>query len=247
MKIISYCLFDYVPLYKKHIEQNLEAAAIIYPDWLTVILIDETVPYYVIKDIHENYYNIIFYGNSQGYINQNKWGYSLARFCVDFAFKNLSLVPKVSDRFRGQELERYIVRDLDSRLSLKEKYAVDEWEESGRSIHTMRDNIAHDLPMCAGMWGATGKSLSGLEVCIRKYIEMKGTPYKGMDQEFLREVVWPIYYSDSFAHDSRESSKQFYCEYIKDFPEAPIPFGGFIGKDVREEEIDSYKVDEEDE
>ena len=47
-------------------------------------------------------------------------------------------------------------RDLDSRLSFREKMAVDEWVESGLRFHVMRDHPSHSMwPMSGGMWGGT--------------------------------------------------------------------------------------------
>lgn len=36
-------------------------------------------------------------------------------------------------------VDRYIVRDVDSRLNYRERFAVEEWIQSGKSIHIMRD------------------------------------------------------------------------------------------------------------
>jgi hypothetical protein len=36
-------------------------------------------------------------------------------------------------------VDRFIVRDVDSRLNYRERLAVEEWIQSGRPIHIMRD------------------------------------------------------------------------------------------------------------
>ena len=38
---------------------------------------------------------------------------------------------------------RYLMRNLDSRLSIREKLAVDEWVSSGKRFHVMRDHPSH--------------------------------------------------------------------------------------------------------
>ena len=51
-------------------------------------------------------------------------------------------------------VQRFVARDVDSRLSFREKMAVDEWVESGLRLHVMRDHPSHkNHPMAAGMWG----------------------------------------------------------------------------------------------
>jgi len=48
----------------------------------------------------------------------------------------------------------FISRDLDSRVSSRERKAVEEWEHSNLSLHTMRDHPYHGVPFLGGMWGA---------------------------------------------------------------------------------------------
>ena len=45
-------------------------------------------------------------------------------------------------------------RDLDSRLSLREFSAVNEWLlHSAKPFHIMRDHFYHSQPIVGGMWG----------------------------------------------------------------------------------------------
>lgn len=48
-------------------------------------------------------------------------------------------------------MARFISRDTDSRLGLRESAAVDEWVKSGKMLHTMRDHpVGHTAPILAG-------------------------------------------------------------------------------------------------
>ena len=51
------------------------------------------------------------------------------------------------------DCEYVVFRDADSRISKREKMAVDEWIQSGKSIHIMRDHPYHTVPILGGMWG----------------------------------------------------------------------------------------------
>jgi hypothetical protein len=48
-----------------------------------------------------------------------------------------------------------------SRISLREKCAVDEWLASGKGLHSMRDHPAHKQPIMAGMFGLRPSQLFG--------------------------------------------------------------------------------------
>jgi len=44
-------------------------------------------------------------------------------------------------------VDRYIVRDVDSRLNARERFAVEEWIVSGNPLHLMRDHPYHVAPI----------------------------------------------------------------------------------------------------
>ena len=45
-------------------------------------------------------------------------------------------------------------RDLDSRPTRREVAAVEEWLDSSKAVHIMRDHPSHKAAIMAGMWGA---------------------------------------------------------------------------------------------
>ena len=53
-------------------------------------------------------------------------------------------------------VQRFCVRDIDSRLSIREKAAVDDWMKLGEKFHVMRDHPSHSkYAMSGGMWCGT--------------------------------------------------------------------------------------------
>ena len=52
------------------------------------------------------------------------------------------------------QVDLYLCRDLDSRFSQREVDAVDEWLESEKPLHAMRDHPAHNTPLLGASWGA---------------------------------------------------------------------------------------------
>jgi hypothetical protein len=92
-------------------------------------------------------------------------------------------------------IARFLIRDVDSRISPREALAVEAWVRSGRPFHTMRDHPSHTIyaragfPMQAGMWGGTSAAVPEMLALLaaadssQAYIA---------DQVFLRDSVWPL-------------------------------------------------------
>ena len=80
---------------------------------------------------------------------------------------------------------RYVVRDADSRLNVRERFAVEEWIQSGTEVHAMHDHMNHGQNLNGGMWGATQSS------CVRDAL------LKNMnnDLKYMADlyVISPIY------------------------------------------------------
>jgi hypothetical protein len=114
-----------------------------------------------------------------------------------------SINSKMSWRFlvaADTDVERYVVRDIDSRLSLREQAAVDEWIESQKKSHVMRDHSSHShYAMCGGRWGGTRDALPNINSLLIQgpmsnvYIE---------DMNFLDSVVRDIARQSVLKHDS---------------------------------------------
>ena len=52
-------------------------------------------------------------------------------------------------------VDRFIVRDTDSRLNARDRFAVEEWVRSNVSTHSIRDHPGHNYPLSGGLWGST--------------------------------------------------------------------------------------------
>ena len=66
-------------------------------------------------------------------------------------------------------VDRFIVRDSDSRLNVRDAYAVVDWIRSGRAVHSVRDHPNHDRPLNGGMWGATRGFLQDCPAVVVDY------------------------------------------------------------------------------
>ena len=62
-------------------------------------------------------------------------------------------IKKYFVKFWFYQVDLFVSRDLDSRLSDREQGAVQDWLHSNKSVHVMRDHINHDFPMVGCCWG----------------------------------------------------------------------------------------------
>jgi hypothetical protein len=98
------------------------------------------------------------------------------------------------------DVELFISRDTDSRISDREKLAVDEWLKSDKLFHIMRDHPHHTFYILAGMFGS--RKIPSMPCWKEKISNCKQTKDKGYDQDFLQNYIYPIIKNDAFVHAS---------------------------------------------
>jgi hypothetical protein len=110
--------------------------------------------------------------------------------------------------------ELAIFRDTDSRISIREKISVDEWIESKKSLHVMRDHPAHGIPygnnslgILGGMWGLKNNVIPLMDMMKNFFSSGKVMEY-GSDQRFLKSV-YSILENDRCTHDDFFEKKPF--------------------------------------
>ncbi|CAM9361078.1 unnamed protein product [Choristocarpus tenellus] len=113
-------------------------------------------------------------------------------------------------------VDRFIVRDVDSRLNTRDRIAVEEWIRSNLSLHVMRDHPCHShYPMNGGMWGLKKGALNeSMSMLVNKWAALQNAWlwYGGQhedvtskymaDMEFLKSEIWPRLWQDSITHDT---------------------------------------------
>ncbi|KAK7083274.1 hypothetical protein SK128_007041 [Halocaridina rubra] len=115
------------------------------------------------------------------------------------------------------------VRDSDYKFIERDKAAVDEWLESGKMFHVMRDHPQHNINVLGGMWGARWDNLvyrdnkriirlpppspqQVREIRNKMLQAAYNLSDKGMDQTILGKLLWPKMKRSLVAHDS------FHCK-----------------------------------
>ncbi|HET6308193.1 MAG TPA: tetratricopeptide repeat protein, partial [Rhodopila sp.] len=98
-------------------------------------------------------------------------------------------------------VQRFLIRDADSLLTVKERVAVDAWLHSSFHFHAMRDWYTHTDLLLAGMWGGIGNILPPLPDLLRAYTAWR-MENDHLDQDLLSETVWPAIRGNILIHDS---------------------------------------------
>ncbi|XP_059085397.1 uncharacterized protein LOC131882310 [Tigriopus californicus] len=107
------------------------------------------------------------------------------------------------------QVDLYASRDLDSRFSLREQAAVQEWLDSDEPMHIMRDHPRHKIEILGAAWGTHLKRKNARGRWIKSWIKIlndteawASRQSKGPDQVILRRYVWPWARRSSIQHDS---------------------------------------------
>ncbi len=101
------------------------------------------------------------------------------------------------------EVDVYLVRDADSVMNIKERWAVADWLRSGKAFHVMRDHPQHSELMLAGMWGAHRGNIGDMRKRVEKSVHAARNVGNNLtlDQHFLRNVIWPVARNSVKIHD----------------------------------------------
>jgi hypothetical protein len=103
-------------------------------------------------------------------------------------------------------------RDTDTRILLREKLAVDEWLNSNKLFHIMRDHPHHNFKILGGMFGTRKiPIINSWSSIMSNYKQMSEKNY---DQDFLSDHIYDAIKDNSLIHASFNS----YEEHTINFP-----------------------------
>jgi hypothetical protein len=214
MKVISFSLYGDNPIYTIGCIKNAILKNNIFPEWEMWVYHNNTVPENILLELKKLNVNLIDTNEFNGFFG------SLWRFRA----------------INSENVEFFISRDCDSRLSERDKVAVDEWINSGKSFHILREHpIGHGWPINAGMWGAKGNSILNIKDSIDSYLFKNPMFYdKSIDQMYLRDVVYQIAIKDLFLHDEYYNYEGFGTNIKRD---RALDNFAFIGESIDENDI----------
>jgi len=183
-KIISFSVWGDNPKYTLGAVRNAELTPEIYPGWISRFYLGTSVDAGIVKILQNLPSTEIVIMPEAG-----NWTGMFWRF-----------YPASED-----DVEVMVSRDSDSRIDEREKLAVDQWLESGKSLHIMRDHPEHTSLIMGGMWGVRGGVIKNIRGLIDEY--QKGNFWQ-VDQNFLNAVIYPQLKDDAFVHDEYQNYEQ---------------------------------------
>lgn len=180
--IIAFSLFGASPRYVRPLMISADLRSHLYPLWTIRIYVDKTVPGEIVKTFQAKGCQVVDMTNAG--ILGTFWRFLVADDAA---------------------IDRFIIRDADSILNIRERVAVDAWVASNRHFHIMRDFYSHTELILAGLWGGVHGALPPVQKLIKAWLSRRNvTIYNQttIDQIFLREEIWKIARLSALIHDS---------------------------------------------
>jgi predicted metalloprotease with PDZ domain len=189
-KIVSFSLYGSNPLYIEGALRNADLVPKVYQGWVARFYVSDEINQSVVQRL-ENAGAEVRQARRRGSFDGTFWRFLAAG---------------------DKDVQAVVFRDTDSRPSRREFRAVEEWLASGKSIHIMRDHPEHRVIIMAGMWGCLGGAIPDMEALIDRWGLWER---KGVDQVFLREVIYPRFRNDLIVHSDLYS---YAGEFCRPFP-----------------------------
>jgi hypothetical protein len=189
-RVISFGLYGSDPKYTEGAEKNLKLSKIYFPNWICRFYV-----YDIPQSLHDK---IVSAGAEVMKTSQKSM---LSRFFV-------AVDPTV---------DRYIIRDIDSRLNARDAFAVQQWIESGMKLHSQRDHVNHCHPFNGGMWGGTKEAIPRFQDRLNMIIKQHSAGDYMTDMHFLGSL-WNEVKDITFQHDA------FCCDQARFKGGHPFPF-----------------------
>lgn len=193
MKVISFSLWGDKSIYQVGSIRNAKMAKEFYPDFQCWFYIHvDTVPKNTIDKLREC--------DNVKIIEKSGDLYSMKPMTWRF------------EAIDAPEVELMMSRDVDTQILLREKLAVDEWINSGKLLHIMRDHPWHRYYIQGGMFGVRKSDISWIDK-IESQCSKGNYNY---DQIFLSDIIYSLYKDNCIIHAS--FNKLEGNEICRDFP-----------------------------
>jgi len=184
MRVFSFCLYNpYTPFYYDTLLDNVQIIHTHFPGWDIVV--------YIGNDVPDWYQEKLVSLRCHLRITHVEGAYNMVQrfFAID-----------------EPDIDTMIIRDADSLLHWKDRWAIQKFLESSYTFHTIRDNPEHHAPIMGGLWAMRkhpGLSIRSLyETYKAESHEFSG---RNNDQHFLKRSLYPIARTRMLVHYSHTS------------------------------------------
>lgn len=185
-KIISFSLWGNNVKYLQGALENILIAKTLFPTWICRFYVHSGVTLSTINHLQKEGAEIILKDEEPFIAPMNAPG-MFWRFEV----------------LKDKDVERFIVRDTDGRLTQREKNCIIDWEMSGKEFHIIRDHPHHSTKIMGGMWGATKSFIDRINYddLINSFSKLTYKNIYATDQEFLARMIYPLVKDFACIHD----------------------------------------------
>ena len=183
--VISFSLWGNDRKYTLGAVKNCVLAEMYLPDWICRFYLGQDVPKDIIEQL-EKYTNVELIFMEEPCDRTGMFWRFLA----------------ASD----PDVHAMLSRDTDCRLCQREAAMINEWMESDKDFHIIRDHPYHATEIMGGMWGVKNGLLSDMTNMVDEY--EKGDFWQ-VDQNFLREKIYPMVRDHALVHDPFFERKPF--------------------------------------
>jgi len=215
MKVFSFCLYGSNPKYTLGIIENIKIINEKFIEWYIYIYYDN-VPNIILETMN--------------------------------TFKNVKLIPSsyteaktMLDRFipiDDTNVEIMIIRDADSRIHDRDIWAINQFINSDKKFHIIRDHIWHRTPILGGLWSIKQGLLKfNIKESIKNYATTCENKWQ-VDQIYLTRFIYPIIKNDVLIHGSL---KMYEEENVTPFP-FPVKNDDFCGQVIDFKNNIPYRV-----
>ena len=209
VNVFSFCLYGpETPKYYTGLLENIRLINRYFPVWTVYVYAGADVPAHFLATLRSNPTVVVHETGLHGPIN------AVHRF---FAIDD----PAVGAMF---------VRDADSRVHWKDRWAINDFLSSQYGAHIVRDHREHGTSILAGLWGIrVGVVPFSIRDTFAAWTPVhvgNGDPRDprgfGMDQNFLTQILYPVIRSTAFVHYSNrmlfagEKGREFPFEWNDD-------------------------------
>ena len=212
-KVISYCLYGPKDLYCLGLIENIDLINEKYSDW-KIYVYYANIPEKILNILKNKQNTYLFECKHNGY----NWEGMFWRF---YPIEN-------------KDIYIFLSRDADSRITEREMKFVNEWINSDKIFHIIRDHSGHRIEILGGTFGVKVKEFNKISN-LKKIDHYKENFYKEFnknldrqpDQIFLKKYIWPLIKDNHMAHIALEELRFYKEDIITGF----VP--RFIGEPIK--------------
>ncbi len=189
-KVFSFSLYDlghyYGGSWNKYtynMVANILIAQNLFPDWKLYVYYD--------KSLKPNIINFLL--KSSNVEAKDMTGHWLSNY-DKMMWRNLAI--------DDDKLDIVCIRDCDGWLSYREKVLLDNWINSDKEIHIIRDHCWHAGKIGGGLWGRKNTLKLNIEDKMKKYFQehTNHVTHSGEDQDFLTDNFYEQFKKNTIVY-----------------------------------------------